>query len=184
MERYYYISDNLAELEIVEQELENNGIATEQIHVLSQNDREVATRRLHSVTSFMKKDIVHSTIIGCIVGVCLSILVLLGAWLSGWPDRFTWVPFIFLSIIVLGFCTWEGGLWGIQEPNHQFKRFQKVLDHGKHVLFVDIDHDQMEALEAVSHAHPRLKNVGKGTSTPKMLVRTQQWFHRFMRWAP
>ncbi len=184
MERYFYISDNLDELEVIEKELEDAGIATEQIHVLSQNDLEVAQHRLHSVTSIMKKDLVHSTIIGAIIGVCLSILVLVGAWFSGWPETFTWTPFIFLAIVVLGFCTWEGGLWGIQEPNHHFKRFQKVLDHGKHILFVDIDRDEKKALETVCKAHPRLKSVGTGKSAPKLIVKGQQLFHRFIRWAP
>jgi len=184
MERYYYIGDNLDELEVVERELESNGIATEQIHVLSQDDLAVAQHKLHAVTSIMKKDIVRSTIIGAAIGVCLSLLVLVGAWLSGWPETFTWVPFAFLAIIVLGFCTWEGGLWGIQEPNHHFKRFEKVLEHGKHILFVDVDRGQMNALQSVFKAHPRLKNVGKGSSAPKLVVRAQQWFHRFMRWAP
>ena len=184
MERYYYISDSLDELEVVEQELENAGIATEQIHVLSQNDREVANHRLHSVTSFMKTDVVHSALIGAVVGVILSALVLVGAWLSGWPETFTWVPFIFLAIVVLGFSTWEGGLWGIQEPNHHFRRFQKVLDHGKHILFVDVDRRQITALEQVLKAHPHLKSVGKGSSAPRVIVWGQQLFHRFMRWAP
>ena len=142
MERYYYISDSLDELEDVEQELEKAGITTEQIHVLSQDDGEVAQRKLHSVTSIMKKDIVHSTVKGAIVGVCLSGLVLLGASWTGWPETYTWTPFIFLSIVVLGFSTWEGGLWGIQEPNHHFTRFQDELEEGKHILFVDVPKKQ------------------------------------------
>lgn len=184
MERYYYISDSLDELEVVEQELENAGIATEQIHVLSHDDREVANHRLHSVTSIMKKDIVRSTLIGAGVGICLATLVLVGAWLTGWPATYTWIPFVFLAIVLLGFSTWEGGLWGIQEPNHHFKRFQKVLDHGKHVLFVDVEKDQLSPMQAVLRAHPHLKNVGTGSSAPRMIVRGQQWFHRFMKWAP
>jgi len=184
MERYYYISDNLNELEVVAQELENNGLAKEQIRVLSQNDEGVAQRRLPGVTSFMKKDVVRSSIVGAAIGVCLSVLVLAGAWLTGWPETFTWIPFVLLAIVVLGFCTWEGGLWGIQEPNAEFRRFQKVLDHGKHLLLVDVDNHQMMALNTVWRGHPRLKHVGKGSPTPKIILRSQQWFNRFMRWAP
>jgi len=184
MERYYYISDNLDELEVVEQELRNTGISTEQIHVLSKNDPGVDMHKINGVSSFMKKDVVHSTVRGSLAGLALAIVVLVGAWLTGWPETFTWVPFIFLAIIVLGFCTWEGGLWGIQEPNHQFKRFQKVLDHGKHILFVDVDKQEMQGLEIVSRAHPRVKNIGKGPSAPRLVVRSHQWLNRFMRWAP
>lgn len=184
MERYYYISSDLDELEVVESELESAGITEEQIHVLSYNDREVAQHKLHSVTSIMKKDVVHSTLKGALLGVCLSALVILVANWTGWPETYTWMPFIFLSIVVLGFCTWEGGLWGIQEPNHHFKRFQSELDQGKHVLFVDIDKKQSSILESVYKAHPRLQSVGSGTSTPKMVLLGQQLFNRYRRWGP
>ena len=184
MERYYYISDDLDELETVEEELESAGIATEQIHVLSQSDGEVAQHKLHSVTSIMKKDLVNSTIIGAVIGLCLSVLVLVVAWLTGWPETYTWIPFVFLAIVVLGFSTWEGGLWGIQEPNRHFKRFQSELEAGKHVMFVDIEHNQTDPLKTVFHEHPGLQQIGKGASTPRLIVLGQQWFHRFMRWAP
>lgn len=49
MNRFYYISDNLSELEQVEQELEASGISTEQIHVLSEHDADLEPRRLNSV---------------------------------------------------------------------------------------------------------------------------------------
>ena len=184
MERYYYLSDNLDELEEVEDELEKAGISTEQIHVLSHDDREVAQHKLHSVTSIMKKDLVHATVKGMIVGIILSALVLVVASWSGLPETYTWTPFVFLAIVVLGFCTWEGGLWGIQEPNHHFKRFQSELDKGYHVLFVDIDKKQSETLDHVYKAHPRLKNIGKGTSAPKFVVLGQQLFNRYRRWGP
>ncbi|MFA5494603.1 MAG: NAD/FAD-utilizing enzyme [Porticoccaceae bacterium] len=184
MERYYYISDNLDELEVIERELENAGIANEQIHVLSHDDDAVVRRRLHGVTSIMKKDLIRSTIVGAVVGVCLAILVLVGAHLLGWTESFTWAPFIFLAVVLLGFCTWEGGLWGIQEPNRNFRRFHKVLKHGKHVLFVDIDEREKAALERVSRAHPRVKNVGSGIPAPRMVVKGHQMFRRFMHWAP
>ena len=102
----------------------------------------------------------------------------------GWPESFTWMPFIFLAIVVLGFCTWEGGLWGIQEPNHQFKRFQRELDDGKHILFVDIEQSQQQTVQSVLRDHPGLQSMGKGTSMPRVVVLGQQCFNRFMRWAP
>ncbi len=63
--RHYFISDNLDDLEVFEEQLEEAGVATPQIHVHSTNDAEIKSRhRLHDITSFMKKDVVHSTEIG------------------------------------------------------------------------------------------------------------------------
>jgi hypothetical protein len=61
MERHYYLSDDLDDLEAVENELEAAGISTPQIHVLSENDSEVENHHLHEVDSFTKSDVVHST---------------------------------------------------------------------------------------------------------------------------
>ncbi len=65
MNRHYYISDNLDELERLEAELEASGIATEQIHVLSEKDAETGQRHLHEVSPFMKKDVVRPAVSAC-----------------------------------------------------------------------------------------------------------------------
>jgi hypothetical protein len=90
------------------------------------------------------------------------------------------VPAIFLSVIVLGFCSWEGGFIGIQEPHLDFQRFQDDLENGEHVLIVDADRDQEVILRKVVSEHPKLKNAGKGSSTPGLLIRARNIFPRSM----
>ena len=68
MNRHYYISNNLDDLETLESELEANGINTEQIHVLSDKDADVEQHHLHDVNSFMKQDVVHSGEVGAVIG--------------------------------------------------------------------------------------------------------------------
>ena len=141
MKRHYFISDDLDDLEAVERDLEAAGVTTPQIHVLSEDDAGVESHHLHEVEAVLKKDVVHGTEMGAIVGVIGAAAVILLAWISGLTETYTWVPAIFLAIIVLGFCTWEGGLIGIQEPHVDFRRFQDDLHEGKHILFVDTDPD-------------------------------------------
>ena len=77
-------------------------------------------------------------------------LVLVVAYLAGWTESPAgWTPFIFLAVVLLGFCTWEGGLIGIQDPNHNFTRFEQALKDGKHVFFVDLEPGQEAILETV-----------------------------------
>ena len=116
MKRHYYISNDLDDLEIVERDLESAGVSTPQIHVLSEDDSGVETHHLHEVEAVLKQDVVHGTEIGAVVGVIAAAAILLLFWLSGLTETYTWVPAIFLSVIVLGFCTWEGGFIGIQNP--------------------------------------------------------------------
>jgi hypothetical protein len=143
MLRHYYISDDLNDLQAVETELKSKGVSTPQIHVLSENDAEVEKHHLHAIEAVLKQDVVHSTSVGAVVGLIAAITLLVVTYLVDWHTTAAgWLPFGFLAVIVLGFCTWEGGLIGIQIPNHQFKRFQKLLKQGKHIFFVDLDAEQ------------------------------------------
>ena len=81
-----------------------------------------------------------------------------------------WTPFIFLAVVLLGFLTWEGGLIGIQEPNHNFTRFEQALKEGKHVFFVDLEPGQESILETTLKRHEQLVEAGTGTSTPHWLI--------------
>ena len=184
MKRHYYISDDLDDLELVEQQLEAAGVTTPQIHVLSEDDSGVAEHQLHPVEAVLKRDVVHGTELGAVVGVIGAAIVLGGFYFSGLTETYTWVPAIFLSIIVLGFCTWEGGLIGIGEPHVDFKRFQDDLHDGKHVLFVDVDPEQEDILRQVVADHPKLQDAGEGSATPKAVVSAQNVFSRFMKTAP
>ncbi|GGO84795.1 hypothetical protein GCM10011348_31840 [Marinobacterium nitratireducens] len=182
MNRHYYVSADLDELESVEQELEAGGIAPEQMHVLTEKDAEVEQHHLHEVTSFMKQDMVHSGEIGAVVGLLIAALLLVGAWLLGWTDTAAgWLPFIFLAVVVFGFCTWEGGFFGFQEPNAHFRRFKKLLKHGKHIFFVDVEPEQEATLNRVLRQHPHLKTAGYGSGAPHWLVAWQHRWHQFKR---
>jgi hypothetical protein len=184
MKRHYYISNDLDDLEIIEQQLEKNGVSTPQIHVLSEDDSGVQSHHLHQVEAVLKKDVVHGTELGAVVGAIAAAAILIGAGLSGLTETYTWVPPIFLAVIVLGFCTWEGGLIGIQEPHTDFRRFRKDLEQGRHILFIDVDPEQENIVRDVVSGHPKLQDAGEGGSTPRWVVSAQNKWARFMQVAP
>lgn len=184
MKRHYFISDDLDDLAAIEKELESEGVTTPQIHVLSHDDAGVEQHHLNQVEAVLKKDVVRSTEIGAVIGVVASAAVLAVAYFTNITATVGWIPFIFLAIIVLGFCTWEGGMFGIQEPHHDFRQFQKDLDEGRHVLFVDLDKNQEAILQKVVSAHPRLKMAGEGAATPRWVVKGQDTFRKAMKTLP
>ena len=185
MKRHFYISDDLKDLQQIEQELMSNGLSTPQMHILSDNDAEVENHQLHEVEAVLKKDVVHSMEMGAVVGIICSALVLTAAYLAGWTDTAAgWMPFIFLSIVVLGFCTWEGGLFGIQEPHYQFKRFQQFLKEGKHVFFVDVDTQQEPILARIVQSHPTLELAGMGEAKNGIVIEAQNRWHGFVKSMP
>lgn len=177
MKRHYFISDNLDDLDRIEQELEQSGIAKPQIHVLSKDDAGVDIHKhLHNVEAVLKQDVVHGTILGFVLGLIAAAMVLLVAYLTGLPETYTWMPFYFLAIVMFGFVTWSGGFYGIQTPHKDFRRFQKDLDAGKHVFFVDVDPSQEEIINKVKVRHPHLSDAGTGDATPRWVVKGQQNF--------
>lgn len=185
MKRHYYISDDLDELEDLSKELLEENITTPQFHVLSNDDAGVKRHNLHEVEAVLKQDVVHSTELGAVIGLALATVVLGGADLLGLTETAAgWIPFIFLAIVILGFCTWEGGLIGIQIPNYQFVRFKEVLDRGKHVFFVDVDKSQEAQLAKVINRHPHLQLAGMGEATPRWIIRGHDNYTSFMKMMP
>ena len=185
MDRYFFISGDLDDMDSVEKELESAGVTTAQIHVLSKDDAGVARHNnLHEVHAFMKTDVIRSGLRGAVLGVVAAISVLLFAYYSSATDSVGWLPFVFLSIVLLGFCTWEGGFFGFQVPNAQFKQFEEVLTQGWHVFFVDINERELSVLQGVTNRHRGLKPAGMGNSTPHWLIGWQNQFKKFVHWAP
>ncbi len=170
---------------MVEQELKSEGLSTPQIHVLSANDSDVEKHHLHAIEAVLKQDVVRSTRLGAAAGIAGASLLLILVYLFQWhTSSVGWLPFAFLSIVVLGFCTWIGGFIGIQLPNYQFKQFQHLLQQGKHIFFVDITDDQQALLEKIVRSHSSLTHAGTGEATPEWFVKGQQKFSEFMKAMP
>lgn len=184
MKRHYFISDDLDDLALIESQLESAGISTPQIHILSNDDAGVTLKQLNEVEAVLRKDVVHGTTIGAIVGAACAAAILLIAWSSGLTESYTWLPPTFLAVVVLGFCTWEGGLIGIQEPNVNFRRFQSELRQGKHILLVDVAEEHETDLRRITRQHTGLVAAGEGQSTPGWVIGAQQKWTRFMELAP
>lgn len=184
MKRHYFITDKISDIEQIERDLLAAQIPENQIHALSQEESKLNTHNLHPVADFMKTDVVNKGLQGLIIGCVAAITVLLIAATMGWHSQIGWVPFVFLAIVLLGFCTWEGGFLGFQQQNRVFRRFTSDLDNHKHVLFVDVSDDQEESLQQILNAHPRVRPAGSGTAVPAWIAACQRSLHKFFRWAP
>ncbi|GAB3684965.1 hypothetical protein [Salinisphaera aquimarina] len=179
--RFFFISESLHDLERFEQSLERIAVVTPQMHLLTLDDSGAATHpKLHQITSFMHKDIIHSTLIGAALGVGGALLVLVVSHLAGWAyTPAGWMPFLFLAIVVLGFLTWQGGLWGIQTPNTHFKSFEQALRDGKHVFFVDVEPRHRQTIEEMARNHHAIETAGVASGAPNWLVFSQHRLKRF-----
>jgi len=180
MKRHFYVTDDLDDLDRIEAELESSGLHRPQIHVFSKDDAGVETHdHLHNMESVLKKDLVHGMLVGSGFGILLAGLVLVASALSKLPLDYTWTPFAMLSIVVFGFCVWLGGLYGIQVPHRDLRRFLPQLRAGRHVFIVDVDPQQETALARVVNRHPQLKLTGTGKATPRWIVMGRHYIVKF-----
>ncbi len=184
MERHFFTSHDLRNLEQLEMDLERRGMVRPQLHVLTNSEAQLTGYHLHEVSSLMRTDVVRKGLIGAAVGILSCLLVIAIASTSGMADRFGWAPFVMLAVVMLGFCTWEASFLGFQLPNRRFRDFEQLLRDGKHLFFVDVRAQQREVLEDALLCHPQIARVGQGQGTPWWLIALQERFQRFVRWAP
>ena len=189
MERYYYLSDNLDDLKIVENELQKHGLESLQLHVLSQYSGKMQAtlehHNLHSVNSIMREDLMQSGLVGLIIGLFFALATLLLAFQQGWTETATgWMPFIFIAILIMGFCTWEGGLFGLQEPNQELDRFSDLIDKDHVLFYVDVDPRQVSSLRAVVSNHPKLHYCGEGQAPPAWVVGSLRYAKKIIKTLP
>jgi hypothetical protein len=153
--------------------------------VLSKDDAALAEHpNLSPVEAVLRKGVVRGTEVGAFIGLAGAVLVLGIAWFTGLASSVGWVPFLFLAIVVLGFCTWEGGLFGIQEPHPDFLRFEDRLQAGQHLFFVDLPEDRRPLLEQVLSQYPALQPAGEGSATPELVLEARKKFRHAMQTLP
>jgi hypothetical protein len=184
MRRYFYISNDLDDLEKVELALEGEGISRAQIHVLSNDDAGVKEHNLNQVYSWFRTDVISTTYKGVIVGVILATIALFTANAMGATETVGWAPFIMLAIVCVGFCTWEGGLIGSHLPSSRFKKFQDRIENGQHVLMIDADKADVELIDSVVARIRGVDAVGSDATKDQWTIATEKRFRQFANWGP
>lgn len=184
MRRYFYLSESLDELEDIESKLESEGIATPQIHVISHDDSGLDNHKLHQVHQWFQTDVIPYTVRGLLIGLVFAVLVISACYAFGLHGAIGRIPFLFLSIVLLGFCTWEAGFIGTQLPNRYLKRFNAALDGGSHLLMVDVDDKSEPTLKEVVGQFPSLKSAGIGGGQSKWALFTKKKARDYLEWAP
>ncbi|HSC74793.1 MAG TPA: magnesium transporter [Pseudomonadales bacterium] len=177
MKHHYYVTTDLDDLEVAETELERAGISASRMHVLTEDTAGAMTHHLHPVNDLMKRDAIHTAMVGSTLGLSLAAIILILASTSGLAAQMGWAPFILISIAVIGFSTWEGGLLGIQRPNHSLLRFMGSIKKGRHVLLVDVNTQQEQALARVVANHPALRVARDGTPDAHSVAQWKKKWH-------
>jgi len=150
-----YFTDSIDELEKTEHDLEENGVPRSHIHLLSRSESELIQKDLPVYSDFSKRDILHGGVMGALLGVTMAIGLLLASFLYGVTDSSIWVVIAFVSAMIIGFCTWEGGLFGLTKVNHKLAAYQAEVNSGRHLLVIDAkDASEEKTTRLIVNAHP------------------------------
>lgn len=160
MEQFVFVARDIQEIEKADHALEENGVARDRIRVLSEDNAAVRSHGLPAVNDFEKRDFVHSGLLGTVVGFALAAGALLLAAQTGLVSQVGWAPFLFLAVVLVGFCTWEGGLLGGMRLNQRYEMFRDALRRGAHIMIVDVEREQAAHMQALVTHHPALEPVG------------------------
>lgn len=183
MNRYFFLTKDIDDLVHVEQELEQRGVLKEQMHILPNSDAVAEQSGLNSVDSLSRKDLFGSLAVGFGIGCAVAAALMVGALLFGAEGLQTWLMIGFIGLMIVGVCTWEGGLYGIETPRRQFQRFARDLRRGYSVFFVDIDKSQEQALMATAKQHKHLRPVGSGSGESELLLKLRHNWNEYSRAA-
>lgn len=180
MKRYFYVGETLNDLVLLEQRLVKEGLSRLQMHLVSDSEAEAEELGLHQVASVLKKDIIYSMLMGFCVGVVISIVLLaIGTSLEIVTAEYS-LASTFFALFIIGFCTWEGGLFGIQVPNRQYRRFSKALKQGHHVFFVDVAENQDQIVASVAKDYPQLEKAGSGKGEWQWIFSLRNAFYQYV----
>jgi hypothetical protein len=169
MKRFYYISDDLDDLEQIEHELEAGGIARPQIYLLSNDDVGLDNHDVNRVASFLKTDVIHSVKSARYWVWRLQAVILAGGPLFGHCGAGGLGPFIFLAIIGFGFATWEAGFIGMQAPTFISPDLKKRWSKAGTCCLLRRS-GRSEKLKKVIKQHPKLERAGTEVTHTGLLM--------------
>ena len=159
-----YFTNSMSELEDTEHDLEENGIPRSHIHVLSLKEGDLIRRNLPVYSDWSKRDIFHHGLMGAVTGLILSAVILAGSYIYGVESSTAWTVIAFICLFVVGFCTWEGGLFGVSTINHKLADYEDEVSRGAHLMVVDAKTTQEEqTAERVIRSHPLFRRADKST---------------------
>ncbi|MCU4674800.1 hypothetical protein N7931_04045 [Catenovulum sp. 2E275] len=151
-----YLVNNDSEGKVLDHDLVELGIQSDNIHFVA-NDQKVLTRSgLHAASTIEETDMLHLGIRGALFGVITSVVffvLLLVFRPIDWQASIVNYLAAFLLFTVL--FSWLGGVIGLHFENYKISPFHQLLKQGKLVMLVYITNEQEQIVRRVmSKKHP------------------------------
>jgi len=183
MRRYYFLGKDPEQIDGVVKDLLDAGFSDPQIHIL--NEASSASRGdSHEVQAFDMTDTVHAGLLGALVGLVLAASVLALGALFHLQGAVDWLPLVFIALVLFGFSTWEGGLYGFQVYTKEYRQFRDFLANGYQVLMIDTEKKVRDRISHILAYYPSLEEAGEGKGLPQWVISSQRNFQALVKAMP
>ncbi len=165
--RLYFMLPDVEHCKMLVNELQQNNVDDQQIHVVARED--VPLEGLHKASALEKTEVVHGVEMGLAVG---GIAGLLGGLLA---VTFPPAGLVLAGEAILLTTTLTGASFGgfvsalvaSDIPNHELDRFQREISEGQVLLLLDIPTPDVDTMIALILSHHPEAQIGVIKSNPR-----------------
>ena len=136
MKRHYYSSNGLS---LMESQLEEAGASVQQIHVHSEGSCGVFQHHLNVVESVLKKTNVSGNDMSPVIGVLVVAYILVKALIPSLLVIFTWVPAVFLMVVIVSFFVLDSDSVGVRNLHDECHNVKGTTCPAKHVFSLGVN---------------------------------------------
>lgn len=168
MRRLYFLTPTIQSARQIVDELLLTRIDSRHIHIISDNEPELARAHLPEATLLEKTDVVPAFERGIVFGF-LTGLVAGALAITFPPSGLELGGGAFLGITLAGaaFGAWISGMIGVSLHNSQLKAFESAIAHGGLLIIIDVPKDRVDEItRMVKNHHPEAKSGGEEPTMP------------------
>ncbi|AKE52113.1 hypothetical protein TQ33_1153 [Kangiella geojedonensis] len=116
-----------------------HGLRPDCLHIVSKMQSKFLRRGVNTANFWYKTNIIKGSLLGAFIGLLLSVLIYIVFTESNFIKReFVSMLSIIATLISIGFCTWLGGLLGLESKNSSLSKYEQYIKDGEHLLLVDL----------------------------------------------
>lgn len=162
MQRLYYLADNIQAAEHLTEDLQNQGVTRNHVHLVAANDTELERHHMPTATPLDTTDLLPSGEGGLLLGASIGLLACVGLYVTGWVDNL--LAYLGLFIFCTGFGAWLGGFVGINRRHYKLAQFDGAIRKGQVLVMIDAEPDATGLIERFMSHQPQAQLAGRGST--------------------
>lgn len=139
MKQQYYLVEDIDNVERICDDLHKAGVEDKRIHIVSDDLDAIESHHLHQAREIDETDIVRFSERGALIGIIFGLLFLIVSMrYKPFGLEVEGVAAVMITILIVGFCTWWGGIIGAYFTNYRISAFKQAIRGNKFLIMLDV----------------------------------------------